>query len=153
MGNGQISWIGADGLALFPGAVYSRHGDPRIKVLIEKTCGGSVRLTNCAFWGPARQCVVLHSSSFILLSDYYLSGSGQEKNPGVPLALVDGGKLRMRWCGFGTDETGIALRPGLKHAIVIENDGVRGVGIRNETGDQTVMAIRSREIEGRSLED
>ena len=88
-----------------------------------------------------------------MLSDYYLSGSGQEKNPGVPLALVDGGKLRMRWCGFGTDETGIALRPGLKHAIVIENDGVRGVGIRNETGDQTVMAIRSREIEGRSLED
>ena len=36
-----------------------------------------------------------------------------------------------------------ALRPGLKHAKVTQNGGVRGVGIRNESGDQVVIATMS----------
>lgn len=40
---GQITGIGADGPADFPGAVYSLHGDQHIEVLVAKTFGGSVR--------------------------------------------------------------------------------------------------------------
>ena len=147
--NGQFSGIGADeaqvcvkveeiqpmGLLISNGQFVCMHGDQRIEVLVEKTCGGSVRLVNCAFWGPARQCVVSHSRSFVSLSDCYLSSSGREKNPGVSLVEADGGKLQVRGCSFGSDEPSIALRKGLKHAIVTENNGVRGVEILNEIGE------------------
>ena len=152
--NGQFSGIGADeaqvcvkveeiqpmGLLISNGQFVCMHGDTRIPVLVESTCRGSVRLVDCAFWGPNRQCVVSHSKSFVSLSDCYLSSTGRAKNPGVSLIEADGGKLQVRGCSFGTDEPGIALKPGLKHAIITENNGVRGVEIANEIGERAVIA-------------
>lgn len=68
VGNGQFTGSAPMGQRTSR-AVYSRHGDQRIEVLAEETCGGSVRLVNCAFWGPARQCVVSHNGSFVSLND------------------------------------------------------------------------------------
>jgi hypothetical protein len=158
--NGQFSGIGADesqvcvkveeiqpmGLLISNGQFVCMHGDQRIEVLVDKTCGGSVRLVNCAFWGPARQCVVSHSRSFVSLSDCYLSSSGRERNPGVSLVEADGGKLQVRGCSFGSDEPSIALRKGLQHAIITENNGVRGVEILNEIGDQAIVANNEPEM-------
>jgi hypothetical protein len=152
--NGQFCGIGADeaqvcvkveaiqpmGLLISNGQFVCMHGDERIEVLIDHTCHGSVRLVNCAFWGPARQCVVSHSRSFVSLSDCYLSSSGREKNPGVFLVEADAGKLQVRGCSFGSDEPSIALKQGLEHAIVTENNGVRGVEILNELGARAVLA-------------
>ena len=152
--NGQFSGIGADeaqvcvkveeiqpmGLLISNGQFVCMHGETRIPVLVEDTCRGSVRLVNCAFWGPNRQCVVSHSRSFVSLSDCYLSSTGRAKNPGVSLVEADGGKLQVRGCSFGTDEPGIALKKGLQHAIVTENNGVRGVEIRNEVGERAIIA-------------
>jgi hypothetical protein len=152
--NGQFSGIGADeaqvcvkvdeiqpmGLLISNGQFVCMHGDQRIEVLVEKTCHGSVRLVNCAFWGPARQCVLSHSGSFVSLSDCYLSSTGRKENPGVSLVEADGGKLQVRGCSFGTDEPCIALRKGLQHAIISENNGVRGVEILNQIADQAIIA-------------
>ena len=82
-----------------------------------------MRLANCAL-GPARQW----------------SGNGWERHPGVPLIEAGGGKLQVRGCSFRSDEPSIALRKGLWHAIITENNGVRGVEIQNEIGDQAVVA-------------
>jgi hypothetical protein len=158
--NGQFSGIGADeaqvcvkveeiqpmGLLISNGQFVCLDGDQRIEVLVDKTCGGSVRLVNCAFWGPARQCVVSHSRSFVSLSDCYLSSSGREKNPGVSLVEADGGKLQVRGCSFGTDEPTIALRKGLRHAIITENNGIRGVDILNEIGDRAIVSLNEPEM-------
>jgi hypothetical protein len=144
----KVEEIQPMGLLISNGQFVCMHGDPRIEVLIEKTCGGSVRLVNCAFWGPAKQCVVSHSRSFVSLSDCYLSSTGREKNPGVSLVETDGGKLQVRGCSFGTDEPSVALRKGLRHAIVTENNGVRGVEILNEIGDRAVTANNEPERKG-----
>ena len=152
--NGQFSGIGADeaqvcvkveeiqpmGLLISNGQFVCMHGDTRIPVLVESTCRGSVRLVDCAFWGPNRQCVVSHSKSFVSLSDCYLSSEGRKKNPGVALVEADGGKLQVRGCSFGTDEPGITLKQGLQHAIVTENNGVHGVEIKNEIGEKAIIA-------------
>ena len=152
--NGQFSGIGADeaqvcvkveqiqpmGLLISNGQFVCMHGDIRVPVLVESSCRGSVRLVDCAFWGPNRQCVVSHSRSFVSLSDCFLSSSGQAKNPGVALIEADGGKLQVRGCSFGTDEPCITLHQGLQHAIVTENNGVRGLDIRNEIGDKAIIA-------------
>jgi hypothetical protein len=154
MANGQFSGIGADeaqicvkveeiqpmGLLISNGQFVCMHGDQRIEVLIDKTCAGSVRLVNCSFWGPARQCVVSHSRSFVSLSDCYLSSSGRKENPAVYLVEADSGKLQVRGCSFGSDEPSIALRKGLQHAIITENNGVHGVEILNEVGGQAITA-------------
>ena len=153
--NGQFSGIGADeaqvcvkveaiqpmGLLISNGQFVCMHGDTRIPVLVENTCQGSVRLVNCSFWGPNRQCVVSHSKSFVSLSDCYLSTSfGGKSTARLPLVEADAGKLQVRGCSFGTDEPSVALRKGLQHAIVTENNGVRGAQIINEIGDQAVIA-------------
>jgi hypothetical protein len=152
--NGQFSGIGADeaqvcvkvdeiqpmGLLISNGQFVTMHGDVRIPVLVESTCHGSVRLVDCAFWGPNRQCVVSHGKSFVSLSDCYFSSSGRTKNPGVALVEADGGKLQVRGCSFGTDEPSIALQKGLQHAIITENNGVRGVEITNEIGEKAIIA-------------
>ena len=153
--NGQFSGIGADeaqvcvkveaiqpmGLLISNGQFVCMHGDTRIPVLVENTCQGSVRLVNCSFWGPNRQCVVSHSKSFVSLSDCYLSTTfGGKNTTRLPLVEADAGKLQVRGCSFGTDEPSVALRKGLQHAIVTENNGVRGAQIINEIGDQAVIA-------------
>jgi hypothetical protein len=152
--NGQFSGIGADeaqvcvkvdaiqpmGLLISNGQFVTMHGDVRIPVLVESTCRGSVRLVDCAFWGPNRQCVVTHSKSFVSLSDCYLSSTGRAKNPGVALIEANGGKLQVRGCSFGTDEPCIALQKGLQHAIITENNGVRGVEVTNEIGEHAIIA-------------
>jgi hypothetical protein len=61
---------------------------------------------------------------------------------------ADGAKLQVRGCSFGTDEPCIALRPGLKHAIVTENNGVRGLEILNKIGDQAIIANNEPERRG-----
>ena len=71
-------------------------------------------------------------------------------NQGVPLIEADGGKLQVRGCSFGSDEPSMALRPGLKHAIVTENNGVRRVEIINEIDDQQSSQTMSRERKVRS---
>jgi hypothetical protein len=152
--NGQFCGIGADesqicvkvdaiqpmGLLISNGQFVCMHGDIRTEVVVENTCHGSVRLVNCAFWGPARQNVVSHSRSFVSLSDCYLSSTGRKNNPGNALVEADGGKLQVRGCSFGTDEPGIVLRQGLQHAIVTENNGVRGVEILNQIGDNAILS-------------
>jgi hypothetical protein len=153
--NGQFSGIGADeaqvcvkvdaiqamGLLISNGQFVCMHGDTRIGVLVEKSSAGSVRLVNCAFWGPHRQCVVSHGKGFLSLSDCFLSAlyAGKDQ-PRLPLVEADGGKLQVRGCSFGTDEPSVALRKGLQHAIITENNGVRGAQIVNEIGDKAVIA-------------
>ena len=152
--NGQFCGIGADeaqvcvrveaiqpmGLLISNGQFVCMHGDIRVPVLVENSCLGSVRLVNCAFWGPNRQCVVSHSRSFVSLSDCFLSSTGRAKNPGVSLIEADGGKLQVRGCSFGSDEPAIALKSGLQHAIITENNGVRGVDIANQIGPKAILA-------------
>lgn len=112
----------------------------RQAVRMEKTCHGSVRLVNRAFWGRARHCVVSHSRSYVSLSDCFLSSTGRQNHRGNFLVEADGGRLQVRGCSFGSDEPGIALRRGLQHAIVTENNGVTGVEVANEIGERAVLA-------------
>jgi hypothetical protein len=157
MCNGQFCGIGADeaqrvisveqiqrmGLLITNGEFVCMHGDERLEVVIEKTCTGSVRLVNCAYWGPARKCVESHSSGFLSLSDCYFEISGRSSSkqiPGVALVEADRGRLQVRGCTFGSREPNIVLRKGLEHAIISENNGDQGVEIINEIGDLAIIA-------------
>lgn len=150
--NAQLCGIGADaaqrcivvddiqymGLLITNGQFVAFPGDNPIEVVINNTCQGSVRLVNCTFWGPADQCVVSHSQSFVSLSDCFFS-SGRTKAIPQALVEVDGGRLQLRGCSFATEEPGLWLKPGVVHAIVSENNGAAGVRIVNEIGERAVI--------------
>ncbi len=149
--NGQFSGIGADyaqrcvvvdaiqnmGLLITNGQFVAFAGDNPIQVEINKTAKGSVRLVNCAFWGPAVQNVVSHNQSFTSLSDCYLSSPhGALK----PLVEADNGRLQVRGCSFeGGKRPDILLKQGLQHAIISENNGELGVKVVNEIGDKAII--------------
>jgi len=150
--NGQLCGIGADaaqicvlveqiqpmGLLITNGQFVSFNGPNPVEVVIEPTCNGSVRLVNCAFWGPAVQNVVSRGTGFLSLSDCYFS-SGMPNHPGKALVEVDAGRLQIRGCSFASGEPSIHLKPGIVHAIVSENNGVGGVRIRSEMGERAVL--------------
>src|ERR1051326_362551 len=155
--NGQFCGIGADeaqrcvsveaiqtmGLLITNGEFVCMHGDERVEVVVEKSCRGSVRLVNCALWGPARKCVESHSSGFVSLSDCYLEISGRSSTktiPGVALVEADNGRLQVNSCTFGSSEPSIVLREGLKHAIIANNNGLNGVNIVSEAGERALIA-------------
>jgi hypothetical protein len=156
--NGQFSGIGADaaqrcvsvegiqgmGLLITNGEFVCMHGDERTQVVIEPTCTGSVRLVNCAFWGPARQCVLSHGQGVVSLNDCYIEISGRSATgmlPEVSLVEADGGKLQVRGCSFRSrgKEPHVVLKEGLKHAIVSENNGVNGLDIVNGIGERAII--------------
>jgi hypothetical protein len=156
--NGQFSGIGADyaqrcivvdqiqpmGLLITNGQFVAFAGDNPVEIEIAPTCTGNVRLVNCAFWGPAVQNVVSHSQSFLSLSDCYFSVSDSSSNIAasemtVPLVEADGGKLQIRGCSFVGPKPSIAIRKGVKSAIISENNGVNGVSITNEIGNSAII--------------
>jgi len=150
--NGQFSGIGADwaqrcvvvdaiqfmGLLITNGQFVAFAGDNPIEVEINPTCNGSVRLVNCAFWGPAVQNVVSHNKSFTSLTDCYFSTPHDSPKPVVE---ADSGRLQVRGCSFEAgNKPSIALRKGLKHAIISENNGEHGVEIINDIGGKAIIA-------------
>ena len=157
MCNGQFLGIGADeaqrcfsveniqrmGLLITNGEFVCMHGEERIGVVIEKSCTGSVRSMNCAFWGPFRKCVESHSAGFLSLSDCFLTISGKSSTkqiPGVSLVEADSGRIQVRGCTFGSREPNIIIKKGVTHAIISENNGTNGVEIINEIGSKAIIA-------------
>ena len=150
--NGQFVGIGSDysqrcivvdaiqpmGLLITNAQLVAFAGDNPIEVEIAPTCDGSVRLVNCAFWGPSSHNVISHGKGYLSLSDCYFSSGKHE--PGKALVEADGGRLQVRGCSFATRETSISLKKGLVNAIVTENNGLHGVTIVNEIGDKAIIA-------------
>lgn len=153
--NGQFCGIGADaanrcivvediqqmGLLITNGQFVAFEGENPIEIVVEKTCSGSVRLVNCAFWGPAVQNVVSHGEGFLSLNDCYLS-TWREGDKSEALVEADSGKIQIRGCTFASDAQRpcIKLGKGLRHAIVCENNGMSGVSIQNEIGEAAIVS-------------
>lgn len=149
--NGQFSGIGSDysqrcvvvdaiqpmGLLITNGQFVAFAGENPIEVEISPSCDGSVRLVNCAFWGPADQNVVSHGKGFLSLNDCYLSSP--KKNTKA-LVEADNGKLQVRGCSFVGPSPSIDLKEGLRHAIVTENNGEHGVSVINGIGGKAIIA-------------
>ena len=150
---GQFSGISADwaekcivvdaihglGAVITNGLFAALEAENPVQVEINKNCVGSIRFENCMFWGTAENNVLSHGQGFLSLSNCYMSSWYKTDSP-KPLIEVDGGKLQIRGCTFATSQPSIALKDGLKHAIVTDNNGATGVRIINEIGDKAIIA-------------
>ncbi|MBZ0258876.1 glycoside hydrolase family 55 protein [bacterium] len=142
--NGQFTGNGADacetavlveeiqpmGLLITGGQFVAFNGENPIELVVAKSCTGSVRLVNCAFWGPSNHNALLEGNGFVSFNDCYFSNSKKETE-NMPLIVAKQGRLQINNSSFATAQPGVELGPELKHAIIQGNNGVNGVRVIN----------------------
>jgi len=174
--NGQFSGIAADatescivvesiqsqGLLITNGQFNSHMIGRSTQIIVEKTCEGNIRFTNCGFWGPVEQNVQVLGNANISFLNCYFSSNNVSKNPDDPCwsIIAEDGKLQVQDCTFDgtqTDEVkqwtyggekrrpeSIWLKKGVKHAIITGNNGYNGISVRNEIGNKAIIRDNER---------
>ncbi|MHA4806872.1 NAD-dependent epimerase/dehydratase family protein [Flavitalea flava] len=176
--NGQFSGIGADatqsalvaesiqsqGLLISNGQFNTHLKGRSAQIIVEKSCAGSLRFTNCGFWGPSANNVLVLGNSFVSFQNCYFSNNHVSRDTSTPgySIIAENGKLQVQSCtfdGMQTDEVAqwtyggtkrrppcILLRSGVKSAIITGNNGYGGVKISNGIGRKAI--IRDNEPDG-----
>ncbi|MDR2116169.1 MAG: glycoside hydrolase family 55 protein [Planctomycetaceae bacterium] len=175
--NGNFLGIGADdcytavvvdqsapmGLLITNGEFVSFHGPEPTMVRVGNKNHGTIRFSNCAFWGPCRQIAVTEGQGTIGFSDCTFVQWGfkdkeiaqTDENDGwwrglpnekerieTPAIQVLGGNLILRGCEFQDKMPQIFLGENVKKAVVTGNL-IRGEErIENKAGEKTNIIIR-----------
>jgi len=177
--NGQFSGIAADateaciivesiqsqGLLITNGQFNSHLVGRATQIIVEKGCEGSIRFTNCGFWGPVKQNVLISGNSNVSFLNCYFSSNNVSKdheNPSWSIIAEDG-KLQVQDCTFDATQTDevkqwtysgekrrpecIWLKKGVKNAIITGNNGYLGVSIKNEIGEHAIIEQNEQQKE------
>jgi hypothetical protein len=166
--NGQFVGIGADatatailveaiqaqGLLITNGEFDSHMIGASTQIVIDKGSTGNVRFVNCGFWGPVRHNAVVRGDGFVSFSDCYFSNDEVTEDYSVD---VEGGKVQIHDCTFGGVSNDSApghsvvgnraahrppcihLGPNVRSAIIIGNNGLGGVDVKNEIGHRAII--------------
>ena len=138
--NGNFLGIGADdchtallaeqtapmGVLITNGEFVSFNGPDPTMVRVEKTHSGTIRFSNCAFWGPSNRNVVVDGHGTVGFSDCTFMQWGhrrgdRKQQTDTPSIEALGGSLLVRGCEFLEDKPQIRLGRGVERAIITEN--------------------------------
>ena len=132
--NGNFLGIGADlcqtaiqvdqcapyGLLVTNGEFVSFEGMDPTMVRVSKANKGTIRFTNCAFWGPCEQIAVVEGKGTVGWSDCtFVQWDRSSKGRAAIQAL--GGKLFVRGCEFKEDKPHITLGPEVDKTVINDN--------------------------------
>lgn len=132
--NGNFLGIGADdcftavdvedsapfGLLISNGEFTSFHGPDPTMVRVESGNAGTVRLVNCAFWGPCNQIAKIGGKGTVGFSDCTFV-QWDRNDQGLEAIQADGGSVLVRGCEFRQDKPQVKLGEGVKHAVISDN--------------------------------
>jgi len=131
--NGNFLGIGADdcytavlveqsapfGILITNGEFTSFHGPDPTMVAVGPHHNGSVRFSNCAFWGPCNQVSKIEGTGLVGFSDCtFVQWDGKKTNQAA--IQVSGGTLMVRGCEFKEDKNHVEVGPNVKKAIVTD---------------------------------
>lgn len=132
--NGNFLGIGADachtsvlveqsavfGVLITNGEFVAMNGENPTMVVVDKTNYGSVRFSNCAFWGPCEQIARIDGRGLIGFSDCEFC-QWDRANQNKPALQVDGGSVMVRGCNFQADKPQVKIASTAKRAVVADN--------------------------------
>ncbi|MCB1125377.1 MAG: hypothetical protein KDM81_02700, partial [Verrucomicrobiae bacterium] len=132
--NGNFLGIGADdcqtalvvdqcapfGLLITNGEFVSFHGPDPTMVDVKETNTGSVRLVNCAFWGPCNQIAKVAGRGTVGFSDCSFVQWDRNKEGRHALQAV-GGTLLVRGCEFRAPRPQVSLGENVRRAVISGN--------------------------------
>ena len=132
--NGNFLGIGADcchtsvlveqsapfGVLITNGEFVAMKGDNPTQVVVSKTNQGSIRFSNCAFWGPCEQIARLSGNGTVGFSDCEFV-QWDRNNKGNAAIQIDGGSVMIRGCNFQENKKQISISERTKRAIITDN--------------------------------
>ena len=132
--NGNFLGIGADdcytslvvedsapyGLLIANGEFVSFHGPDPTMVRVGPTNNGSVRFSNCAFWGPCNQIAKIAGRGTVGFSDCTFV-AWDSHNEGRAALQVEDGSVLVRGCEFRANKPQVDLSATVRRAIITDN--------------------------------
>lgn len=129
--NGNFLGIGADGgqycvwvektqppgLLITNGQFVAFAGSNPIEIYTTAGFTGVVQLSNCSFWGPAKQCVYQQGNGLVSLSQCNF----REWNSTLPAVECKGGELTVTGCYFALAQKHIKVNTGAGTPILAQN--------------------------------
>ena len=102
------------------GEFVSFSGPNPTMVEVKATNKGTLRFSNCAFWGPADQIARIEGTGTVGFGDCtFVQWDG--KNAGRAAIEAAGGTLMVRGSEFREDKLAIRLAPAVRRAVVSGN--------------------------------
>lgn len=132
--NGNFLGIGADschnaveviqsapyGILITNGEFVSMRGDNPTEVVVSEQNEGSVRFSNCSFWGPSEQIARLAGKGAIAFSDCEFVNWDRNKKGNAAIQII-GGSVVVRGCNFHQDQNQVTIAETAKRAIITDN--------------------------------
>jgi hypothetical protein len=157
--NGNFLGIGADncetaviveetqpmGLMITNGEFVSFLGPDPTMVRVTKSHTGTVRFTNCAFWGPCNRNAVIDGFGTVGFGDCTFVQWGHQvgKEAGsaedAPSIDVLSGSVLVRGCEFMEDKPQILLHKGCARAVITDNLLLGKKRIKNDSKGNVVV--------------
>ncbi len=110
---------------------------------------GTVRFSNCAFWGPTDRCVLVEGDDIALVSfanctfaewPVDRSTPREERWKRDPAISALGGSVMIRGCEFRDHKPQIYLGPELRGAIITDNIMHWPIDVRSDMGAEAIIA-------------
>lgn len=151
--NGNFLGIGADdcytalvveqcapmGLLISNGEFVSFHGPDPTMVRVESSNTGSVRFSNCAFWGPCNQIALLAGKGTVGFGDCTFV-QWDRKNEQRAAIRSESGRLLIRGCEFQSDKPHVYLGEKATRAILSDNIAPGELRVEDKTGGKALKS-------------
>jgi hypothetical protein len=102
------------------GQFVSFHGPDPTMIRVGKTHTGSVRLLNCAFWGPCHQIARVAGTGTVGFADCTFT-HWDKGDEGRHAIQAEGGTILVRGCEFRRDRAQIELGESVRRAVISGN--------------------------------
>lgn len=136
--NGNFLGIGADdcftavlveqtepmGVLITNGEFVSFRGPDPTMIRVTDTHTGTVRFSNCAFWGPGNRNALIDGHGTVGFSDctfVHWGRGGGVNQPEMPSLDIKSGSVLVRGCEFMEDKPQVRLGENVSRAIITEN--------------------------------
>jgi hypothetical protein len=109
------------------GEFVAFHGPDPTMIRVGEKHAGTVRFSNCAFWGPCNRNAVVDGYGTVGFSDCsfmqwgHKVGKTDGSKPDVPSLDILGGSVLIRGCEFMDDKPQVHLGTRVERAIVTDN--------------------------------
>lgn len=151
--NGNFLGLGADdcytalvvedsapfGLLITNGEFVSFHGPDPTMVEVKASNTGSVRFSNCAFWGPCHQIAKVAGRGTVGFSDCTFVQWDSQKE-GRHAIQATGGTVLVRGCEFREAKPQIELGEGVRRAVITGNVFTGPARITNQSKGSVQIA-------------
>jgi hypothetical protein len=147
--NGNFLGIGADdcftsllvedcanfGLLIGNGEFTAFHGPDPTMVEVGPANSGTVRFSNCAFWGPCQQIAKIAGQGTAGFSDCTFC-AWDSRHQGRYALQVEGGSVLVRGCEFQMDKPQFDLGADVRRAVIADNLIKGKLRVRNSSSRQ-----------------